>query len=113
MARRGDPVAKDRIYVTARKSQQARQGPVSGFLPPLAEEVENEEERCRFGPCFRVEGKESFDLLDEQRNHLGPLGRCRLQRFCRETFGVGQFVENFPGIHRGRLRGNPYRRRIR
>ena len=78
MARCGDPIAKDRIYVTARKSQQTSQGPISGLLPPLAEEVENEEERRRFGLCTRVEGKEIFDLLDEQRNHLGPLGRCRL-----------------------------------
>src|ERR1700730_8407276 len=30
MARRGDPVAKNRIYVTARKSKQTRQWPISG-----------------------------------------------------------------------------------
>jgi hypothetical protein len=93
-----DPVPEDCIYVTARKSQQTSQGPISGLLAPLAEEVENEEERCRFGPCTRVEGKEMLDLLDEQGNHFDTLVRCSLERFCRETLGVGQLVERFPRI---------------
>jgi hypothetical protein len=109
----GDAVPEKRIDFTTGKSEQTSQGPISGLLPPLAEQMEDEEQWRPFGPCFRVEGKEGFDLLDEQRNHLGLLGGCRLQRLFRKALGIGQFVEDFPDIHRGRLRGNPYRRRIR
>jgi hypothetical protein len=47
MARRGDPVAKDRIYVTARKSQQTRQWPIRGLLPPFPKQMKDEEQRRR------------------------------------------------------------------
>src|SRR5260370_4831898 len=61
----GDPIPKDRIDFTARKSQQTSQGPISGLFPPLTEQVKNEKQRRRLVPCTRVEGKETFDLLDD------------------------------------------------
>jgi len=104
MARGGNGVTEDPIDFSARKSQQTCQRPISGLLLPLAEEVENEKQRCRLCPCTRVEGKEMLDLLDEQGNHFDTLVRCSLERFCRETLGVGQFVEDFLRFHRVRLR---------
>ena len=39
-----------------------------------------------------------LDLLDEKGNHFDTSVRCSLERFCRETLGVGQLVERFPRI---------------
>src|SRR5438874_13025020 len=78
MARRGDSVAKDRIHVTARKSQQTRQRPISGLLPPFPEQMKDEEQRCRHYPCRRFQRKEGFDLLYEERQHLDTLVSCSL-----------------------------------
>ena len=56
-----------------------------------------------FRPSGRFQREVGFNLLDEEGQHLDTLGRCSLQRFLRKTLGVGQFVEDFPRIHRGRL----------
>src|SRR5260370_11567385 len=69
----GDPIPKDRIDCTARKSQQTCQGPIGGFLPPLTEQVKNEKQPRRLCPCTPVEGKEMFYLLDEHRHHVDTL----------------------------------------
>src|SRR5580704_19175238 len=55
MARCGDPIAEDRIYVPARNSQQTRQRPISGLFPPFPEQMKNEKQRCPLWPCGRVE----------------------------------------------------------
>jgi len=103
VARCCDPVPKDRIYVTARKSQQTRQRPISDLFSPVAEQMKDEEERCRLCPSGRCQREVVFDLFEEQWDHLAALGGCSPQGFFRKALGVGQFVEDCPCIHRDRL----------
>src|ERR1700730_15299542 len=72
MRRTRDGVAKDCI------DQQACQWPVGGLLSPLAEQMEDEEQRCGLRPVGRVERQIRIDFAKEDRNDLGTLRRCRL-----------------------------------
>jgi hypothetical protein len=79
VARGGDPIAEDPVNLTARKSQQPCQRAISGLLPPLSEQMKDEEQRCRFCPSGRFQREVIFDLFEEQRQHLDTLSRCSLQ----------------------------------
>ena len=103
VTRGGDPITEDRIDLVAGNPHQTCQGPIRDLFLPLPEEVEDEEKRRRLRPSGRFQREVGFNLLDEEGQHLDTLSRCSLQRFFRKTLGVGQFVEDFPRIDRGRL----------
>jgi len=103
MTRRSDAVPEDPVNFGAREAHQAGQWSISGFLPPLTEQMKDEEQGRRLLPCRRFQRKESFDLLDEEGQHFLALGSRSLQRFFRETSGIGEFVEDFSRFHRNRF----------
>jgi len=49
--------AKDRVQFVFPTPEQSCQWSVGGFLPPLAEQMEDEEQRRRLCPVRRVEGQ--------------------------------------------------------
>jgi len=52
-----DADAKDRVQFVFPTPEQSCQWSVGGFLPPLAEQMEDEEQRRRLCPVRRVEGQ--------------------------------------------------------
>jgi len=67
-----DGIAEDRFDLMSCTAQHPRQQPVSGFLSPLAEQMEDEEQRCRPRPIRRFERQIGIDFAEEDRDHLGP-----------------------------------------
>jgi len=79
MRRHRDGVPENVIDLVGRTSQQACQRPVRGFLSPLTEQMEDEEQRRRLRPFGRRKRQKRIDLAKEDRDDLLPLLRCRLQ----------------------------------
>jgi hypothetical protein len=73
-----DTVAEDCVEFVFLAPQEPRQRSVGGFFSPLAEQMEDEEQRRRLRSVGRIERQIRIDLVEEGGNHLGALRRCRL-----------------------------------
>lgn len=62
---------------------------MSGFLAPLAEQMEDEEQRRRLRLVGWIERQIGIDLVEKDRDHLGTLRGRRLQCRLRQAFSVG------------------------
>ena len=85
MCRTCGGVAKNGVYLAARAAQQSCEWSVGGFLPPISEQMENEKQWRRFGSLGGRERQKRIDLAKEDRDHLGALLRCGLQRLFWQT----------------------------
>ena len=68
-----DAVAEDRIDFVLRTFRQACQRSVGGFLSPLAEQMEDEEQRRRLRTVGRVERQIGIDFAKEPSRHVARM----------------------------------------
>ena len=88
----GCRISQDRTGFVSGTPKQTRQRSVGCPLPPLPEQMKDEEERRRVLPCGRFLTEVFLDHPEELRQQFGALRRGRLQCLCWKTRGVGKFV---------------------